>query len=371
MISRFQGRISWLSALVGLLIILSPALPAHAATSCFTTVGQCIDDPFNTYWQNNGQLQVFGYPLTTLQPETNQDTSKVYLTQWFERERLELHPENAVPYSILLGRLGAQALQEQGRDWTTFPKADPSTPHYFAVTGHAIAPQFWNYWSSHGLDLGATGTSYNESVALFGYPLSEPAMETNSSGDTVLTQWFERARFEYHPNNPDPYKVLLGLLGREVHTIAAAEIPPPFYENRAESAVEFMISYYNAINRKEYQRAYDYWQDPGSGDPTQPTDFPSFQQGFATTASVAVTLGTPQGDAGAGNIYATVPAVVVAIQNDGNVQTYYGCYVTHHTNIGIDPDPNALLWKLYRANISLAPEGSNPATLLGQNCPAN
>ncbi len=30
------------------------------------------------------------------------------------------------------------------------------------------------------------------------------------------TQWFERARFEFHPNNPDPYKVLLGRLGAEV-----------------------------------------------------------------------------------------------------------------------------------------------------------
>jgi hypothetical protein len=31
----------------------------------------------------------------------------------------------------------------------------------------------------------------------------------------VLTQWFERARFEWHPGKPDQYKVLLGLLGNE------------------------------------------------------------------------------------------------------------------------------------------------------------
>jgi hypothetical protein len=41
-----------------------------------------------------------------------------------------------------------------------------------------------------------------EALALFGYPITEPAMETNSSGDTVLTQWFERARFECHPTIP-------------------------------------------------------------------------------------------------------------------------------------------------------------------------
>jgi len=32
----------------------------------------------------------------------------------------------------------------------------------------------------------------------------------------VLTQWFERARLEKHPNKPDQYKVLLGLLATEV-----------------------------------------------------------------------------------------------------------------------------------------------------------
>ena len=54
-------------------------------------------------------------------------------------------------------------------------------------------------------------------------------METNSSGFTVLTQWFERARFEYVPTNPDPYKVLLGRLGAEAYDPSAGgptAIPP-------------------------------------------------------------------------------------------------------------------------------------------------
>jgi len=41
-------------------------------------------------------------------------------------------------------------------------------------------------------------------------------METNANGDTVLTQWFERGRMEWHPNNPANFRVLLGLLGTEV-----------------------------------------------------------------------------------------------------------------------------------------------------------
>jgi heat shock protein HslJ len=46
--------------------------------------------------------------------------------------------------------------------------------------------------------------------------LATPHSHVIWSGDTVLTQWFERARFEYHPNNPAAYRVLLGRLGAEV-----------------------------------------------------------------------------------------------------------------------------------------------------------
>ncbi len=348
------------------LCFLGPALPASAASMCFNETGQCISGPFTAYWQGNGGLPVFGYPTVTMVPETNADTSEVYLTQWYERNRLELHPQNAEPYQVLLGRLGAERLEQQGRNWQSFPKASPGAQHYYAVTGHAIAPEFWGYWSSHGLDLDEAGVSERESLALFGYPLSEPATETNASGDTVLTQWFERARFEYHPNNAEPYKVLLGLLGNEVRPMTAP--PQPFYEHRAGSATEFLVSYYNAINRGEYERAYNYWENHDGGTNGSPTDLASFAGGFASTASVAVTFGMPEGDAAAGSIYASVPAVIIATNKDGSVNTFAGCYVTRHTNIGIDPDPDAVLWRMYSAAIQPGPAGATPADLLPQTC---
>jgi hypothetical protein len=52
-------------------------------------------------------------------------------------------------------------------------------------------------------------------------------METNAAGDTVLTQWFERARFEYHPDKPREFKVLLGLLGNEVSVPRETPTPTP------------------------------------------------------------------------------------------------------------------------------------------------
>ncbi len=185
--------------------------------SYYEETGHNLCAPFEQYWMDNGGLPVFGYPKTEAENEMNIDLGMEFETQYFERERMEYHPENAgSAYEILLGRLGNEVLIEMGRDWMSFPTADPSADHYFAETGHAIGSEFWDYWSSHGLDLGDEGNSFAESLALFGFPISEPEMETNSSGDTVLTQWFERARFEYHPNNTPEYQVLLGLLGNEI-----------------------------------------------------------------------------------------------------------------------------------------------------------
>jgi hypothetical protein len=177
----------------------------------FPETGYSLDGAFRQYWQAHGGLSAFGYPLDS----ARQVDSRV--SQWLERARFELHPEKQAPYNVLLGRLGVEALARQGIDWQTLPRADARMAHYFRETGHAIAPEFWAYWSRHGLEFdGRSGTSLGENLALFGYPISEARIETNASGDHVLTQWFERARFEYHPTNPVTHRVLLGRLGAEL-----------------------------------------------------------------------------------------------------------------------------------------------------------
>jgi hypothetical protein len=182
----------------------------------FPETGHNVCGVFLSFWQQNGDLPVFGFPLTEAIEETNSDTGETYLVQYFERQRFEHHPENSgTVYEVLLGRLGAEILGRQGRDWRSFPKGSASRPHYFAETGHNIAPEFWDYWRRYGLNYGDSGVSIRESLLLFGYPLSEAAVETNEDGDTVLTQWFERAVFEHHPTNGE-HPVLLRRLGAEL-----------------------------------------------------------------------------------------------------------------------------------------------------------
>ncbi len=189
---------------------------------CFTQTGQCIEGRFLEYWQQNGGLAVFGYPTGSAEQERSPDTGVMYLTQWFERNRFELHPENAAPYDVLLGRLGDGLLQAQGRQWQMEAPANGPKDGclWFEQTGHNVCDQgpgrgFKSYWQSHGLK-DERLDAYRQSLALFGLPLTEAVSETNRSGDTVITQWFERGRFEWHPDKPDAYKVLLGLLTNEL-----------------------------------------------------------------------------------------------------------------------------------------------------------
>lgn len=79
---------------------------------------------------------------------------------------------------------------------------------HFPQTGHTVRGAFLDYFQTHG------------GVAIFGYPLTE---ETVENGRTV--QYFQRARFEWHPNNPPQYQVLLGLLGEQIHGPAEPAVP--------------------------------------------------------------------------------------------------------------------------------------------------
>ncbi|MFQ3681563.1 hypothetical protein [Roseiflexus sp.] len=177
-----------------------------------------IAPPFYQFWSRNGGLPIFGYPLAPTDVMTSPDDGNVYATQILERNRLEYHPENSGAYQVQLGRLGVEVLQRQGRNWQDFPKGQPKRGcDFFPETGHTLCEPFRSYWRRYGLDLGLPGVNRAESIALFGLPISEPMMETNADGATVLTQWFERARFEYHPDNPPQYRVLLGLLGKELY----------------------------------------------------------------------------------------------------------------------------------------------------------
>jgi hypothetical protein len=171
----------------------------------FREAGHSLNHPFLEYWTAHGGLPVFGYPLGEAYEEISATDGKPYLVQYFERERLEYHPENPPEYRILLGLLGRDLTRNRADGAFAALGAAPAGREFMAPTRHSVGGAFLAYWQQHG------------GVAMFGYPISEEQDTVSpTDGKVYRTQYFERARFEAHPELPAPYQVSLGLLGSEV-----------------------------------------------------------------------------------------------------------------------------------------------------------
>jgi subtilisin family serine protease len=160
----------------------------------FPETGHTLAYGFKQFWQANGGLAVFGYPISEEFSEKNPDTGETYTVQYFERNRFEYHPELAgTPWAVSLGRLGAQAAAQV---YPVAPPTNVSGVRYFAETQHTLSGPFRDFWQANG------------GVAVFGFPISEPFEQGG-----ILVQYFERSRFEYRPDLPDGSRVLLTRLG--------------------------------------------------------------------------------------------------------------------------------------------------------------
>jgi hypothetical protein len=94
-----------------------------------------------------------------------------------------------------------------------------------------------------------------------------------------------------------------------------------YLDDRSTPAA-LMLSYFNAINRQEYLRAYSY-----SNDPNDINTFNTFANGYSDTKSVTVSFGSITSDGAAGSIYYTVPMILNSTQTNGTVQKFAACYV--------------------------------------------
>ncbi|MBN9393358.1 MAG: polysaccharide deacetylase family protein [Chloroflexi bacterium] len=93
----------------------------NAETTFFPQTGHTLSHGFLAYWQNNGGLPAFGYPLSEEFQEKNPDDGQTYTVQYFERARFEYHPEHAgTPYEVQLGLLGRQYAATQDYDSALF-----------------------------------------------------------------------------------------------------------------------------------------------------------------------------------------------------------------------------------------------------------
>ena len=254
---RFAG---YLVIIAALLLGIAPPSPANAAgpqPECRAMSGLDVCGRFLQEWSKYGSDQadvyVNGLPITAARPEISLNDGKTYDTQWFERSRYEAHPENKAPYDVLLGLLGASLVEGRGvvdpytkkvRNPADQPfvgidkpsDADGTTKMWFPETRHSVSGKILQYWQRYG------------GLAQFGFPLSEQFQEVSATdGKTYPVQYFERNRFEVHPEKQAPYEVELGLLGvqqYQLSPVAADQLPiaPPKGVKSAKDTLVIGIS---------------------------------------------------------------------------------------------------------------------------------
>ncbi len=184
--------------------------PAANDGQYFAQTGHSIRGAFRDYWYQYGGIERFGYPITEEIVETAYGSKKPLIVQYFERAKFVFFPEYiGTPYAVQTANLGLVALEREGIDWRTLPKATDVTTEtlYFAETGHKIEQPFRATWEHFG------------GVPTIGYPLSEAYTTYDMEQEReVMMQHFERARLEYYPAYGGKPAMLFGMLGRELYT---------------------------------------------------------------------------------------------------------------------------------------------------------
>ena len=129
---------------------------------------------------------------------------------------------------------------------------------------------------------------------------------------------------------------------------------PPRDDRRDPIAA--LMSYYDAINAKEYRRAYRFWESPES-------TYERFIAGFADTDRVRLLVEpSARNEGAAGSAYAEITSIVVATTRAGNDRVFAGCYVLRRSNVRDSG------WRIYRANLATMPAGARLSRMLSQGC---
>jgi len=215
-------RLSWrttpLIVVLLLALLVPPSAVGAARNRFFPQTGHNVADPFLRFYDQHGGLPLFGLPLT----EAFNDGALTI--QYFERARMEWHTDYPAGQQIALGQLGRELTAGRLAEAPFRPLTVPlGGGTFFRETGHTLGGAFATFWQGGG------------GLAIFGLPLSEEFTETLPGSTPLTVQYFERARFELHPDGRG-VRVEFGLLGAQsfrqrgllpVLLDPAPAIPPP------------------------------------------------------------------------------------------------------------------------------------------------
>lgn len=133
-----------------------------------------VSGKFLEFWNANGGLDIFGYPISA---EYNEDG---ILVQYFQKARMEWHVSGPYANSVTLGKLGKElGFQSEGLQE---PTCSTRRCLYFEETQHTVDQFFLKYFLEYG------------GVEFFGPPITETYVE-----DQKIVQYFERLKLVWDP----------------------------------------------------------------------------------------------------------------------------------------------------------------------------
>lgn len=133
----------------------------------------------------------------------------------------------------------------------------------------------------------------------------------------------------------------------------------PYLDDRSDAAA-LVHSLYNAINRREFARAWDYF-----GDTKPARDFDAFAKGYENTERVDVETGSVSDEGAAGSVFYQVPVAIRAVARDGTESVFAGCYTARLADPSIQGVP---FMPLHLEKGALKPAGDDLVDAVPASC---
>lgn len=153
---------------------------------------------------------------------------------------------------------------------------------------------------------------------------------------------------------------LLATIALSLLSAATYAAEDPAYSDDRSTPQTLIRSFYNAIDRKEYGRAWSYY-----GEQKPAADFEAFAKGYENTESVEILTGEPTSDGAAGSIYYDVPVAIRAHEAGSEPRTYAGCYLLRQINPAIQ---GADFKPIYLIKGAMAPHRGSLPDALPKKC---
>lgn len=190
-----SSRLWWISFL--LILVLAAVgigwqqVSAQAESErYFPETGHWVTDEFLLkYEEIPNPSEIYGAPIT----ERFVDPISGREIQYFEKARFEFHPEFPAELQVKLSTLG-QYLYQEGQPIDVL--ANTPACRTFIESPYPVCYAFLDFFEANG------------DTAQFGYPVSGFEIQ-----DGLIIQYFQTARFEWHPENPAGERVTVANLG--------------------------------------------------------------------------------------------------------------------------------------------------------------